>query len=388
VVLWKKHLKQAFFVRILTMKKSLHLALGIAAVYGIVFMAGCQQELILPAKSAPTAEKVSPAPVPAPAPSPSQSAEQPPAKPADKNAPSLKLEKSEHDFGVVGPDTSNKCQFKFSNAGKSVLKIESVQSTCGCTVPELIKKEYAPGESGAIDVTFHSANAGGIITKHLYVTSNDPVVPRAELAIKATVEIKVVVDPNRVELAINKENGGMASLKVKSLDNVPFAITSFSSTGESITCKFDPAAKKTEHILKPTVNISKIQEVNAGIIQIGVDHPQTKEVVVGFSALAMFELRPARIILQNTEPGLVTKREVWIVNNYEKSFEIESITSRNGYMKVVSQKKDGLNIGLDIEITPPKQQEPLRRYITDELNIKIKGGPTLTVRCSGWFKLK
>jgi hypothetical protein len=362
------------------MKRLLQLVFGIVAVYGIVFTAGCQQELILPTDSTSAAEKVSP---PAP-----RSAAQPPAKPVDKNAPSLKLEKSEHDFGVVGPDTSNKCQFKFSNAGKSALKIESVQSTCGCTVPELAKKDYAPGESGAIDVTFRSPSAGGIITKHLYVTSNDPVVPRAELAIKATVEIKVVVDPNRVELAINKENGGLASLKVKSLDNVPFAITSFSSTGQSITCKFDPADKKTEHILKPIVNISKLQEINTGIIQIGVSHPQTKEVVVGFNALAMFELRPSRIILQNTVPGVITKREVWIVNNYEQPFEIESITSRNGYMKVVSQKKDGFNIGLSIEITPPTQQEPVRRYITDELNIKIKNGPMLTVRCSGWFKLK
>jgi len=366
------------------MKRSLQLALGIAAVYGIVFMAGCRRESILPAEPAPATEKISPASAPS-APRP---AGQPAAKPADKNAPSLKLEKSEHDFGVVGPDTSNKCQYKFSNTGKGVLKIESIQSTCGCTVPELAKKDYAPGESGVIDVTFRTPNSGGTVTKHLYVISNDPVAPRAELAIKATVEIKVVVDPNRVELAINKENGGMASLKVKSLDNVPFAITSFSSTGQSITCKFDPADKKTEHILKPTVDISKLQEINSGIIQIGVAHPQAKEVVVGFNALAMFELRPSRIILQNTEPGITTKREVWIVNNYEQPFEIESMTSRNGYMKVISQKKDGLNIGLTIEITPPTQQEPVRRYITDELNIKIKNGPALTVRCSGWFKLK
>jgi hypothetical protein len=380
-VIWQeKQLKQAFFVRILTMKRSLQLALGIVAVYGIVFMAGCQQELILPVEPTPTAEKVSP---PAP-----RLAAQPPAKPVDKNVPSLKLEKSEHDFGIIGPDTPNKCQFKFSNAGKGVLKIDSIQSTCGCTVPELAKKEYAPGESGVIDVAFRSPSSGGIITKHLYVLSNDPVVGRAELAVKATVEIKVIVDPNRVELAINKENGGLASLNVKSLDNVPFAITSFTSTGQSITCKFDPADNRTEHVLKPSVNTSKLQEINTGIIQIGVDHPQAKEVIVGFNALAMFELRPSRIILQNTEPGVATKREVWIVNNYEQPFEIESMTSRNGYMKVVSQKKDGLNIGLTIEITPPTQQEPVRRYITDELNIKIKNGPTLTVRCSGWFKLR
>jgi hypothetical protein len=376
------------------MKKAFQLVLGIVTVGSIVFIAGCQSESILPATSASASEKVSsPASTPPKTSTTASPAKSQTTKKAEKSvgkdgAPCLKLENPEHDFGVIGPDTVNKCQFKFSNTGKGVLKIESVQSTCGCTVPELVKREYAPGESGTIDVTFHSGNYASALTKHLYVISNDPAAPRAELTLKATVEIKVVVDPNRVDLAINKENGGMAPLTVRSTDNVPFAITSFSSTGQTVTCSFDPKDKKTTHILNPKVDISKLQEVTAGVIQIGIDHPQAKEVVVSFNSLAMYELRPARIILQNTEPGIVTKREVWVVNNYEQAFEIESTTSRNGYMKVVGQKKEGLNVGLDIEITPPQQQEPVRRYITDELNIKIKGGPTLTVRCSGWFKLK
>jgi hypothetical protein len=195
------------------------------------------------------------------------------------------------------------------------------------------------------------------------------------------------VDPNRIELAVNKENGGMPALKVKSVDNVPFAITGFTITGQIATCDFDPKDKKTKHVLNLKVDINKIQEVSSGIIQIKIDHPDTKEVSAVFNVLPMYELRPPRIILQNTEPGVVTKREVWIVNNFGQEFEIESISSKNNYMKVVEQKKEGLNIGLEVEITPPAQEGSKRRYITDELNIKIKNGPTLTVRCSGWFKI-
>ncbi|MEN6308766.1 MAG: DUF1573 domain-containing protein [Anaerohalosphaeraceae bacterium] len=364
---------------------------AIATVVFCFALTGCQKEAASTGVTTPEPAKVettpSPAPVPAqpvkPAPVPAGT--QPQVVSAD--SPKIQLEKTEHDFGVIGPETYNKCQFKFSNAGKSLLKIDHVQSTCGCTVPELTKKEYAPGESGVIEITFHAPSYAGATSKHLYVISNDPMTPQAEIVIKATVEVKVVVDPNRVELYLNKENAGIPQIKVKCLDNVPFAITSFTSNGQAITADFDPKNKAVEHVISPKVDISKLQELTAGVIQVGVDHPQAKQVMVSYTALPAFELRPPRIVLQNAEPGVAIIREVWIVNNYGQPFEIESMQSRSGYMKVVNQKKDKDNLGLEIEITPPKQEGPVRRYITDELNIKIKDGPTLTVRCSGWFKL-
>lgn len=362
---------------------------AIAAVVFCFALTGCQKEAASAAVATPEPAKAETAPSPAPVPAQ-------PAKPApvgtqpqvvSADSPKIQVESPEHDFGIIGPETYNKYKFKFSNAGKDLLKIDHVQSTCGCLVPELVKKEYASGESGEVEVTFHAPSYAGPTSKHLYIISNDPVVLRSELIIKATVEVKVVVDPNRVELYLNKENAGIPQLKVRCLDNVPFSITGFTSNGQAITADFDPKNKAVEHVFSPKVDISKLQEFTTGVIQIGVDHPQAKQVMVSYTALPAFELRPPRIVLQNAEPGVAIKREVWIVNNYGQPFEIESMQSRSGYMKVVNQKKDKDNLGLEIEITPPKQEGPVRRYITDELNIKIKNGPTLTVRCSGWFKL-
>lgn len=386
-----------FFVRTKTMIMSQRLVSVWAMLMMVSFFAltGCQEQASSVAVAVPEPAKVEATPSPAPAPAPAAVA---PVKPApvpavtqtpaaSANSPRIQIESPEHSFGVIGPETYNKHKFKFSNSGKGILKIDHVQSTCGCLVPELTKKEYAPGESGEIEVTFHAPSYAGPTSKHLYVISNDPVFPRFELVIKAIVEVKVVVDPNRIELYLNKDNAGMPKIKVKCLDNLPFAITSFTSNGQAISAEFDSRKKAVEHVLSPKVDISKLQELTAGVIQIGVDHPQAKQVMVSYTALPAFELRPPRIVLQNAEPGVAIKREVWIVNNYGQPFEIESIQSRSGYMKVLNQKKDKDNLGLEIEITPPKQEGPVRRYITDELNIKIKDGQTLTVRCSGWFKL-
>ncbi len=382
-----------FFVRTKTMIMAQRLVSvwAILMVISCLALTGCQKEAASAAVKTPEPAKIEVAPTPAPVPvppvkpAPVPAVTQPPVVSAD--SPKIQVESPEHDFGVIGPETYNKHKFKFSNTGKGTLKIDHVQSTCGCLVPELTKKDYAPGESGEVEVTFHAPSYAGPTSKHLYIVSNDPVFPRFELIIKATVEVKVVVDPNRIELYLNKENAGIPQIKVKCLDNVPFAITSFTSNGQAISAEFDSKNKATEHVLSPKVDISKLQELTTGVIQIGVDHPQAKQVMVSYTALPAFELRPPRIVLQNAEPGVAVTREVWIVNNYGQPFEIESMESRSGYMKVINQKKDKDNLGLEIEITPPKQEGPVRRYITDELNIKIKNGPTLTVRCSGWFKL-
>lgn len=44
--------------------------------------------------------------------------------------------------------------FPFTNTGDETVEITGIQSTCGCTVPELDKRIYAPGESGELEAVF------------------------------------------------------------------------------------------------------------------------------------------------------------------------------------------------------------------------------------------
>ncbi|KAF0096238.1 MAG: hypothetical protein E1N59_205 [Puniceicoccaceae bacterium 5H] len=59
--------------------------------------------------------------------------------------------------------------FEFTNTGDEPILIQRVQSSCGCTVPELKKHEYAPGESGEITAVFTFGQRQGRQSKHLGV---------------------------------------------------------------------------------------------------------------------------------------------------------------------------------------------------------------------------
>lgn len=319
---------------------------------------------------------------------------------AVEGTPKIVLTKAIHDFGDVGPSSVQKADYEFVNKGDAVLLVNGVQSTCGCSKPTLFKdgKQYSvpfkepvsfePGQSGKVEVTFTAGSVKGSVSKHLYILTNDPDNPRAQLEVKSNVVVKVAVSPEKVELRFDQDNAGMPDLTVKSEDDQAFSIKSITVANKTIEVPFDSGEKAVQFTLKPKVDMKKLEQFATGVIQISTDHPQGGNLLVRYDAKPMYEVSNERYILQNIESGEPILRENLIRSNYGNAAEIESATSRNGYMEIESQEKDGNHIKLMIKITPPAKDASARRYITDELTITLKDGHKLTIRCSGWFRLE
>lgn len=88
--------------------------------------------------------------------------------------PKAQFTETHFDFGVLPQGSTTTHTFSVKNAGNQPLKIESVQSTCGCTVATSTNSVIAPGALGEIHVTFNSAGKMGDISKQIRVDTNDP----------------------------------------------------------------------------------------------------------------------------------------------------------------------------------------------------------------------
>jgi hypothetical protein len=77
-----------------------------------------------------------------------------------------------HDFGTIpeGPDVTH--EFRFRNSGNAPLIISNANANCGCTSPIFPKEPIAPGKTGKISVTYHTAGHPGNFEKFVFVTSN------------------------------------------------------------------------------------------------------------------------------------------------------------------------------------------------------------------------
>lgn len=102
-------------------------------------------------------------------------------------APRLKLNNTEYDFGTVNEGQVVKTDFVFTNTGKSPLNIRETKANCGCTVSKPDKETLAPGESSKITVTFNSQGRRGRQRKMVTIFSNDPTAPTQQLTIKGLV---------------------------------------------------------------------------------------------------------------------------------------------------------------------------------------------------------
>jgi hypothetical protein len=217
--------------------------------------------------------------------------------------------------------------------------------------------------------------------------SNDTVNPRVDLTIKAAIVQKVVSEPERLEYTLKGAKAGVAEITIKSVDEKPFAITKFESTSDAVTTSFDPNQKAAKFTLQTKLDPQKIGTNSSGRIEVVVTHPDCTSVTIPFSILSRFRADPPSINVLNSEPGKTVKKELWILDNYEQDFEIASVNSSQGIIKVLGQEKLGNRYKLDLEITPPSAQNTARMF-TDTLSITTKDGEKIDIACRGFYVRK
>ncbi|MHC4528229.1 MAG: DUF1573 domain-containing protein, partial [Planctomycetota bacterium] len=362
-------------------------AMAICAV--LALQTGCDEPTAL---ERPTTDAAEPAPPVLP-PSdtdkgPSEPVPEPPPQvvpkaepPAQIGTPKITFEKVLHDFGKIEPATTSICEFAFTNTGDGPLEIRRVRTCCGIRAKlKDGKKVYKPQESGTVMVTFNSARFRGVLEKVLHVLSNDIEQPRAPLRIRAIIVKKVQPDPAQLKLSLRDKNAGCPNITLTSTDGQPFAVKGFSSTDDFITAPFDSSADATQVILEPKVDMAKLRSVSNGKVRISLTHPKCSVLTIPFEVLAEFTAEPASIMIRDVEPEKPIRKEVWVVNNYDQDFEVESATSRKGMVKLLRQEKVGKRYKLELEITPPAVKSQTRIFY-DKFIVNMKGGERLSISC-------
>lgn len=89
------------------------------------------------------------------------------------------------DFGSVPSKKAAQAYFVFTNTGSSNLKIENIDTRCGCTVTDWPTTAIRPNQKDSILVQY-DAEEEGFFLKEIYVFSNSETSPDL-LSIKGTV---------------------------------------------------------------------------------------------------------------------------------------------------------------------------------------------------------
>lgn len=149
----------------------------------------------------------------------------------------IRFDKSAHDFGQVKRGEKLKYRFTFKNIGKGPLKVQGVHAACGCTAAEVqADREYAPQESGAVDVTFDTTDFNGRIVKAVTVMTNERHVPDRTLSVSATIVSEFEVSPPMVDFGeVLSQDGATFKISIKPQPTQKFAIDKIRFNSETIS---------------------------------------------------------------------------------------------------------------------------------------------------------
>jgi hypothetical protein len=301
--------------------------------------------------------------------------------------PQITVEKDVCDLGEVGVDTKFTGEFKFTNTGTAPLKITQVIGCCGVDVKGVkAGQEYAPGQSGTLEFTYRAISIPyPAMKKVLYLETNDPEQKTTTLTVKAAIVRRVDFKPENLKLVLRRANAGCPEITLTSVDKRPFSITSFEATGGTITAQFDPKVKATVFVLKPNVDMAKLDSHMRGQISLDVTHPECTNVEIVYEVMEEFTINPPTIMMFELKPGQAVQRDIWILGNYDDDFEIEAVSSQKGTIRLVNREKIGNRYRLRIEIVPGPRREG-SSLASDMLEVKIKGGKTLSIPFRGFYQ--
>ena len=99
------------------------------------------------------------------------------------------------DTGEILDTTFATVSYLFRNTGSGPLTITQVKPACGCTVPELAKKTYMPGEAGSLDVTFDPKGKKGALARSITIFTDSDSTPSDTIVVRALVKPVVVTEP-------------------------------------------------------------------------------------------------------------------------------------------------------------------------------------------------
>ncbi len=162
----------------------------------------------------------------------------------------LKWDSQKLELSPSAIDASADAKFGFVNAGTMPVTIEAVQSSCGCMVPALAKKTYAPGERGEISARFNIGDRRGVQNKTIRVGvqgERDPTL--------LTLVVNIP-DPVRITPAILAWERGEPStpktITVQAQPNQPVRVLKVTATHPNMDARVETIKESAEYRITVT----------------------------------------------------------------------------------------------------------------------------------------
>ncbi len=275
--------------------------------------------------------------------------------PSDPSQSPLTWEKMAHDFGNIPDTTPVTYVFKFKNNTDKNITILRAHGSCGCTVPDLPKKSFKPGESGEMPVTFNPQSRKGPNPKAITIEYSEPAgTPQTVVTINANVQPLVMIEPQKMYLQeIDSKMGTTAVITVSGRKS-DFAVTSVEKQTEALNVQIGQSSEveidgeKFQQIpvtitVKPGTPIGDIQ--SELVIKTNEEKAPSHNYQFFAQVVGDVKATPTKLTLRAFTPKVPFSNVVTLESRTTEKFAIKSIDveGREDMMLVADFEESSMN---------------------------------------------
>jgi hypothetical protein len=130
-----------------------------------------------------------------------------------------------HNFGTVAKGSKTEYRFVFRNLYKEDLHVVGVRTSCGCTSPEITKRDLKTHETSEIIAKFNTRTFLGQHGATLTVTFDKPFHAEVQLRVAGNIRGDVTFDPPFVDLGnVDLGKGAERTIRVTRVGSAPWEI--------------------------------------------------------------------------------------------------------------------------------------------------------------------
>lgn len=107
--------------------------------------------------------------------------------------PVATVKERQFDFGLLDPHSTASHVFTIQNTGNENLLLESIGSSCKCTVSSVSGGPVAPGKAASVTVTWNTGYQSEAYVQSARIATNDPLRPEIDLSVRGTVRAELVL---------------------------------------------------------------------------------------------------------------------------------------------------------------------------------------------------
>lgn len=236
------------------------------------------------------------------------------------------------DTGEILDTSISHLTFLFRNVGSGPLTITQVKPSCGCTVPELSKKTYMPGEQGSLEVAFDPKGKRGAIARNITIYTDSDSTPNESLVVRSLVKPVIITEPMVLPFdALKKGEGSTKEIKIYGrTDDFKVTRATIDDTETfSIEVVDGGMVEKDGESLRLQilrVSINKDAKPNNHRAQISVRTNDERRPIFSLATvgrvLGDLKMSPVRVTMGRLKVGDPFEREIHITSKSGKAFNI------------------------------------------------------------------